>query len=219
MRLRCRTVGACCAGGNDLAYRTAFGSQDGGANVAAIVDLRSTCNDAALSDEAKRQVALAGAAFEAKDSSIMDCPVDVHSTSGANGGWWHGACSSMSAGFMPSYQLACQPVLSSASTTVRLSSSLQSTRACISLAASTASFSLDLVETDVAGTRHDGIGEFGGCLVQRTCLLKTSTPSGSSHPWPFLGFPKVENLSISTKTCRSKTLSVQRAWVIATSSW
>ena len=41
--------------GNDLAYRTAFSSQDGGAEVAAIVDLRHSCNDAALSDEANRR--------------------------------------------------------------------------------------------------------------------------------------------------------------------
>ena len=63
--------------GNDLAYRTAFSSQDGGANVAAIVDLRNTCNDTALSDEAKRRgIALFQGCgiYEAKrDSSIMDC--------------------------------------------------------------------------------------------------------------------------------------------------
>ena len=103
--------------GNDLAYRTAFSSQDGGANVAAIVDLRNTCNDAALSDEAKRRgIALFQGCgiYEAKqDYSIMDCRRSMCTTD-ERGEVAEKLVSidcgllAMSAGFMPSYQLACQ---------------------------------------------------------------------------------------------------------------
>ena len=107
--------------GNDLAYRTAFSSQDGGANVAAIVDLRNTCNDAALSDEAKRRgIALFKAvAFTRlkRDSSSWTVAGRRAQTGRARRGAEKLVsidCGllAMSAGFMPSYQLACRPVLS-----------------------------------------------------------------------------------------------------------
>ena len=135
--------------GNDLAYRTAFSSQDGGANVAAIVDLRNTCNDAALSDEAKRRgIALfqGCGVYEAKEGLFNHrlSQVDVHTLDE------RGEAAEISlaliAGSLPCRLGSCRPiswlakpVLSSATTTVRLSSSYPIyPRACISLAVSTA---------------------------------------------------------------------------------
>ena len=158
--------------GNDLAYRTAFSSQDGGANVAAIVDLRNTCDDTALSDEAKRRgIALFKGCgiYEAKHGLFSHglSQVDVHKLD-ERGEVAEKLVSidcgllAMSAGFMPSYQLACQAgaVLSYDDSTSQFQ--LSNLPQGMHLAGSVNSvFSLDLVEADGRNAARQALSNLG----------------------------------------------------------
>jgi sarcosine oxidase subunit alpha len=104
--------------GNDHAYRTAFSSQDGGASVGGIIDLRETPDDRELLAQAMQRnitVYSHAAVFEARSDALGHAlsEVDVHklnSTSDVGEKLATIRCGllAMSAGFMPAYQLACQ---------------------------------------------------------------------------------------------------------------
>ena len=187
--------------GNDLAYRTAFSSQDGGANVAAIVDLRNTCNDAALSDEAKRRgIALFQGCgiYEAKRDS-QSWTVEGRCAHTRRAGRGSGKLVSidcgllaMSAGFMPSYQLACQAgaVLSYDDSTSQFQ--LSNLPQGMHLAGSVNSvFSLDLVEADGRNAARQALSNLGMPHDSETVSVEdVNCTEQVNHPWPFLKHPK-----------------------------
>ena len=188
--------------GNDLAYRTAFSGQDGGANVAAIVDLRTTCNNTALSDEAKRRnIALFQGCgiYEAKKGLFNHglSQVDVHKLA-ERGEVAEKLVSidcgllAMSAGFMPSYQLACQAgaVLSydDSKSQFKLSNLPQG----MHIAGSVNSvFSLDLVEADGRNAARQALSNLGVAPESETASAEdVNCTEQVNHPWPFLKHPK-----------------------------
>ena len=188
--------------GNDLAYRTAFSSQDGGANVATIVDLRNTCNDTALSDETKRRgIALfqGSGIYEAKHGLCSHglSKVDVHKLD-ERGEVAEKLVSidcgllAMSAGFMPSYQLACQAgaVLSydDSASQFQLSNLPQG----MHLAGSVNSvFSLDLVEADGRNAALQALSNLGIAHDSATASVEdVNCTEQVNHPWPFVKHPK-----------------------------
>ena len=188
--------------GNDLAYRTAFSSQDGGANVAAIVDLRTTYNDPALSDEAKRRgIALFQGCgiYEAKQGLFSHglSQVDVHKLD-ERGEVAEKLVSidcgllAMSAGFMPSYQLACQAgaVLSYDDSTSQFQ--LSNLPQGMHLAGSVNSvFSLDLVEADGRNAARQALSNLGIAPDSETASAEdVNFTEQVNHPWPFLKHPK-----------------------------
>jgi sarcosine oxidase subunit alpha len=188
--------------GNDLAYRTAFSSQDGGAEVAAIVDLRHSCNDAALSDEAnRRKIALFQdcGIYEAKKGLFNHrlSQVDVHKLD-ERGEVAEKLVSidcgllAMSAGFMPSYQLACQAgaVLSYDDSTSQFQ--LSNLPGGMHLAGSVNSvFSLDLVEADGRNAARRAVSNLGIALESDMAESEdVSCTEQVNHPWPFLKHPK-----------------------------
>ena len=188
--------------GNDLAYRTAFSSLDSGANVAAIVDLRNTCNDTRLSDEAKRRgVALFQGCgiYEAKHGLFSHglSQVDVHKLD-ERGEAVKKLLSidcgllAMSAGFMPSYQLACQAgaVLSYDDSTSQFQ--LSNLPQGMHLAGSVNSvFALDLVEADGRNAARQALSNLGMPHDSETVSVEdVNCTEQVNHPWPFLKHAK-----------------------------
>lgn len=104
--------------GNDLAYQTAFTAQDAGAEIAAIIDMRSADQGSPARDEATSRgikvipsAAIAEAGSSITGHRLTQITVKQLDNRGALGDTIETIrCSvlAMSAGFMPAYQLACQ---------------------------------------------------------------------------------------------------------------
>jgi sarcosine oxidase subunit alpha len=188
--------------GNDLAYRTAFSSQDGGATIRAIVDLRHHCDDAELATEAKRRnIALyqGCGVYEAKTRRFHHrlSQIDVHQLDefgDVAGKLISIDCGilAMSAGFMPSYQLACQAgaVLSYDDTTSAFQ--LSNLPSGMHLAGSVNSiFSLSSVEADGRNAARQALKQLNlDAVSDVTADEDIACDEQVNHPWPFIKHPK-----------------------------
>ncbi len=188
--------------GNDLAYQTAFSSQDAGANVEGIVDLRLHGHNADLVAEAKRRnipLYHGCGVYEAKTGWFNHrlSQVDVYQldkTGDATEKLASIDCGilAMSAGFMPSYQLACQAgaVLSYDDTTSQFQ--LSNLPKGMHLAGSVNSvFSLNLVAADGRNAARQALKNLG--LEPASDISESEDVNCTqqvNHQWPFLKHPK-----------------------------
>ena len=183
--------------GNDLAYQTAFSSQDAGAHVSAIVDLREHCDDPALAIHAENRgipIYKHCAVFEASATTLglELAKIVIHRLDQTDGIGEKVAtikCGilAMSVGFMPAYQLACQAgaVLNYDDETAQFS--LQNLPAGMHIAGSVNSmFALDTVETD-------GQNAARAALRGLSMSVEADEPNVChqrvNHPWPFVKHP------------------------------
>ena len=188
--------------GNDHAYRTAFSSQDGGACVGGIIDLREAPDDRALLALAMQRnitVYSRAAVFEARSDVLGHAlsEVDVHkldATSGVGEKLATIRCGvlAMSAGFIPAYQLACQAGASLSYDDDTAQFQLSNLPKGLYLAGSVNSvFALASVEASGRNAARQAMRELDLTAQPEIGVDEdTSCDERVNFPWPFVKHPK-----------------------------